>query len=120
MDEIFDNITPIFVQIENKIKADILCGKLKSGEKMESIRELAIKLKVNPNTLQKALAELEEQGLIFTERTNGKYVTQDEQLISAMRDNIAQECLKKYIQDMEKIGYNKEMAIKFATKKGDK
>ena len=76
---IFDNNIPIYIQ---QIKIDIISGKLKPGERLMSVREYALDMKVNPNTMQKALVELEEIGLIFTERTNGKFVTNDQKLIN--------------------------------------
>ena len=63
------------------IKVDIISGQLKSGERLPSVRDLALQNKVNPNTMQKALVELEDEGLVYTERTNGKFVTENKELI---------------------------------------
>ena len=71
----FDNEKPIFIQVKEKLRLYILSGYLKVGEKLPSVRELALISKVNPNTIQKALGELELEKLIYTERTNGKFVT---------------------------------------------
>ena len=81
MDYIFDNERPIYIQLVEKIRLEIVSGKLKSGERLPSVRELALISRVNPNTMQKALAELEDEGLIYTERTNGKFVTDNKELI---------------------------------------
>ena len=81
MDYIFDNDRPIYIQLVEMLKVEIISGKLKLGERLLSVRELAMKARVNPNTMQKALVELENCGLIYTERTNGKFVTQDNKLI---------------------------------------
>ena len=91
-----------------KIKIDIISGKLKSNEKLLSVRELSLQLKVNPNTLQKALSELEELNLIYTERTNGKYVTSDTKLIEKYRSDEAKKLTNKYIQTMKQLGITKE------------
>ena len=82
MDAVFNNSVPIYLQIVSEIKKQIVSGKLIPGERIPSVRELALTYKVNPNTMQKALIELEENGLIKTERTNGKFVTEDENIIN--------------------------------------
>ena len=77
---IFDNERPIYLQLVEMYKIEIVSGKLEAGEKLPSVRELALQTKVNPNTMQKAINELEELNLIYTERTNGKYVTTNKKL----------------------------------------
>ena len=77
----FDNERPIYIQLVEMLKIEIISGRIKSGEKLPSVRDFAMKAKVNPNTMQKALSELERENLIYTERTNGKYVTDDNNLI---------------------------------------
>ena len=67
MDYSFDNERPIYVQLVEKIRIEIISGKLKIGEKLPSVRELALTMKVNPNTMQKALVELENEKLVYTE-----------------------------------------------------
>ena len=85
----------------------------KSGEKLPSVREFANTFKVNPNTMQKALAELEEMKLIYTERTNGKYVTNDTKLIEKLKDEYAITLANSYFQGMKKIGLGKADSIKY-------
>ena len=85
MNYIFDNERPIYIQLVEIIRIEIVSGKFKKGQRMPSVRELALIMKVNPNTMQKALAELENEQLIYTERTNGKYVTEDEELIEKIK-----------------------------------
>lgn len=104
----FDNNIPIYIQIMDKIKRDIISGKLKPNEKLASVRELSLKLKVNPNTLQKALSELEDLKLIFTERTNGKYVTSDIKLIEKERNKEAKKLTENYITSMKSLGINEK------------
>lgn len=114
----FDNNLPIYVQLVEQIKMNIISGKLKSGERLPSVRDLALGNKVNPNTMQKALGELEEIGLIFTERTNGKFVTADQGLIEKFKKDYADSLTLKYLSAMEAIGIEKADAIDYINKSG--
>ena len=118
MNHIFDNERPIYVQLVEKIRVEIISGKLKSGERIPSVRELALTARVNPNTMQKALAELESEGLVYTERTNGKFVTEDEKLIEKIKKELAKEKVKNYINDMSNIGISYEESIKYLQELG--
>lgn len=109
----FDNNVPIYIQIMDNIKKDIISRKLTAGEKLLSVRELSIQLKVNPNTLQKSLSELENLKLIYTERTNGKYVTEDIKLIEKFRQDEALNLTKNYINSMKQLGITKEEIKKY-------
>lgn len=113
MDYFFENDRPIYLQLVDKIKKEIISGKIKSGERLPSVRELSLITKVNPNTMQKALAELENDGLIYTERTNGKFVTKDIKLIEKTRKEVAKEKVSTYLKDMESIGISYEEALKY-------
>lgn len=116
----FDNNIPIYIQLVERLKIDIISGKLKSGDRLPSVRDYALSLKVNPNTMQKALAELEEIKLIFTERTNGKYVTNDQKLIDKFREKYANELSNKYFLGMQSIGFNKKETINYLKELGGK
>ena len=117
----FDNNIPIYIQLVENIKLEIISGKLKPGDRLPSVRDLALSTKVNPNTMQKALQELENLKLIYTERTNGKYITMDEKLISEYRDDYANELSKKYFTNMETLGFSKKETIKYIKNlEGDK
>ena len=116
----FDNERPIYIQLVDIIRTDIVSGKLKKGERMPSVRELALNMKVNPNTMQKALTELEDEKLIYTERTNGKYVTEDEKLIEKVRINLAKEKVNNYLKSMNSIGINLEESIEYLKELGGK
>ena len=120
LEYIFDNERPIYLQLVEILKLEILSGKLKKGERIPSVRELALKMKVNPNTMQRALAELENEKLIYTERTNGKYVTKDEKLIEEIKKILAKEKAKSYIKSMENIGIKSKEAIKYLQELGGK
>lgn len=116
----FDNERPIYIQLVNKLKIAIISGYYPLGSRLPSVRELALTAKVNPNTLQKALIELENDKLIYTERTNGKFVTEDKKLIDNIKQELAQEIVNKYIVDMLSIGINYIDSIKYLQELGGK
>ena len=118
MNYIFDNERPIYIQLVEMIRIDIVSGKFKKGQKLPSVRELALMMKVNPNTMQKALVELEDEKLIYTERTNGKYVTKDEKLIEKIKKQLAQEKVNNYLNSMKNIGISYESAVKYLQELG--
>lgn len=109
----FDNNIPIYIQLVEQLKIYIISGKIKSGERLPSVRDLALQTKVNPNTMQKALGELEEEKLIYTERTNGKFVTEDKKLIDKYKKKYALELSNKYFSSMKNIGYEREDVIEY-------
>ena len=113
MNFIFDNDRPIYIQLVEQLKEYIVAGKFKAGEKLPSVREFAMQIKVNPNTVQKALTEIENQKLIYTERTNGKFVTENKELIENIKKELANQKVQKYFKDMNKLGINKEDAITY-------
>ena len=114
----FDNDRPIYIQLLEKIKMDIVSEKIKPGEKVFSVRELALLYKVNPNTVQKSLEKLEEEGLIYTERTNGKFVTEDKKLITRVKEEFAKEKVNKYLSDMQNLGFDFDDAVKYLNELG--
>lgn len=120
MNFVFDNDRPIYIQLVEQLKQDIVSGRIKAGERLLSVRELAIQTQVNPNTMQKALAELEEEKLIYTERTNGKFVTENKQLIENVKKELANKRVQKYLEDMEKIGITNIEAIRYLQELGGK
>jgi DNA-binding transcriptional regulator YhcF (GntR family) len=109
----FDNNIPIYIQLVEQIKIDIISEKITSGERLPSVRDFALQMKVNPNTMQKALQELEDLKLIYTERTNGKFVTEDKKLIDKFKKHYADDLSKKYIESMQSIGYTKEETLEY-------
>ncbi len=92
----FESNVPIYLQLVNTFKHKIVSGDLKDGSKLESVRDLALTYEVNPNTMQRALAELERDGLVFTERTSGRFITKDRELIIKMREAVATEIIKQF------------------------
>jgi len=116
----FDNNIPIYIQLVEQLKKYIISGKIKPGERLPSVRELALLTKVNPNTMQKALTELEDEKLIFTERTNGKFVTNNENIIDNLKKEYAKELSNKYFSNMESIGFTKTETINYLKEIGGK
>ena len=107
----YDNQTPIYMQIITEMKMCMASGKLVAGEKIPSVRELAQEFEVNPNTMQRALSEMERENLFYTERTSGRFVTTDEDMIMTLRNHLAEQELKRFMEYMEKIGYTKKEMI---------
>ena len=114
----FDNNIPIYIQLVEQLKIYIISGNLKLGERLPSVRELALQTKVNPNTMQRALVELEDLKLIYTERTNGKYVTTNQKLIDKYKKQYADELSNKYFANMKSIGFDEEETIEYLKKLG--
>ena len=119
MDFTFDNNIPIYLQVIEYMKIYLISGVFKCGDKLPSVREFAVTFKVNPNTMQKALAELESMNLIYTERTNGKYVTKDNKIIEKLKDEYAITLAKSYFEGMKRIGLGKADSIKYLEEVGD-
>lgn len=109
----FNNESPIYIQLVNELKLAIISGEYPLGSKIPSVRDLALTAKVNPNTMQKALGELEKDKLIYTERTNGKYVTENRKLLEKIKNDIATDITKDYITNMNKIGINKNDILSY-------
>lgn len=110
---VFNNETPIYMQIINQIKLWIFSGKYKMDDKLPSVRELASEINVNPNTIQRAFYELEKEGLIKTEKTIGRRVTTNQSLILKEKRKLAKAKTKQYVQDMVGLGISKEELIKY-------
>ena len=119
MEFTFDNNIPIYIQVLEYMKIYLISGVFKCGEKLPSVRDFAETFKVNPNTMQKALVELESMKLIYTERTNGKYVTNDKKLIEKLKDEYAVTLAKSYFNGMKRIGLGKADSIKYLEGLGD-
>lgn len=108
----FDNNKPIYLQIVEKIEREILSGKLEKGEKISSVRDLAIEASVNPNTMQRALQELENRGLVTVQRTSGRQVTQDDEIINLARTQLAQASIQNFVFEMKNLGFGCEQTKK--------
>lgn len=104
----FKNDRPIYAQILEHMELDILSGKYSPGEKVPSVRELAADAAVNPNTMQRAMAELERRGLVYTERTNGRFITENMGMLQDVKRRIAEEYIGEFADKMKRIGYSEE------------
>ena len=103
-----DSDRPIDAQIMERIQMQIVSGYYPPGGKLPTVRDLAAEAAVNPNTMQKAFSELERSGLIVTQRTNGRTVTEDKALIDEIRDNMARSHVTEFISRMKELGFTKE------------
>ena len=106
----FSNDAPIYAQLIEQIKVGIVSGAFPPGERLPSVRDLATEAGVNPNTMQRALAQLEEKGLVATNRTAGRTVTEDVQRIDAVRLELAQAQIRGYLQGMKVLGFSEAEA----------
>lgn len=106
-----DSDRPIYVQLMEVLQTRIVSNRYKPGERLPSVRELASEAGVNPNTMQKAFAELEWSGLIITQRTSGRLVTQNTKLIAEVRQTLARAQIKQFSQKMRELGYQSEEYI---------
>lgn len=102
---------PIYAQLVEKIQKDIVSGIYKAGDKIPPVRELATEAAVNPNTMQKALAELERMGLLYSQRTSGRFVTEDGEMINKIKNEMASEQIKVFLENMKQLGYDTEETI---------
>lgn len=117
-----DSGRPIYLQIVERIELDIISGKYLPGDRLSSVRELAVEAGVNPNTMQKALAELERSGLVHSERTSGRFITEDIGMIKTIRENLAKQQVEEFIERMKKMGFDGEemLELLWKTWKGEK
>lgn len=103
----YDNNVPIYLQVIKDIKARIVKGEMKPGEKMPSARDLAISYQINPNTSQRIYKELEQDEVCFTKRGLGTFVTEDEKRLETMREEMAADLIVAFVKGMKQLGYEK-------------
>ena len=106
-----DSDRPIFIQILERIRIDVISGKYQPGEKLPSVRELAAEAAVNPNTMQRAFAELERTWLVYAKRTSGRFITEDQEMIETVKSEIAKEKIRLFLDSMKELGYEKEQTL---------
>lgn len=104
----FTNDKPIYAQIVTEIQRLIVSGELKMGDKLDSVRDIAFDAKVNPNTVQRALSELERTGLVYSQRTNGRFITDDAELVTKMRNELARKDIGEFLNAMGLLGFDKD------------
>ena len=108
---IFESDRPIYAQLVDQLRLRIVTGVYSPGERMTSVRELAGEAGVNPNTMQRALSELESSGLIYSQRTSGRFVTDDPEQIRAARKSIADEEIRAFLGRMKALGLAREEVL---------
>jgi GntR family transcriptional regulator len=118
MDWKIDGDRPIWLQLKEQLAKQIVSGEYHPGDKLPSVRELARDAGVNPNTMQRSLAALDQEGLTITSRTSGRTITENADKLDACRQEIAEKIIAKYLFDMTELGYTKEDAINLL-KKGE-
>ncbi len=113
MDFYFDDERPIYIQLVEQLELYIVTGHFPPGERLPSVRDLASIAKVNPNTMQRALTELEDKRLIITERTNGKFVTDDQEFLCKQQQQFAREKIQKFLSEMQELGISRTEIIEY-------
>ena len=108
---LFSNDAPIYTQLIEQIKVGIVAGAFPPGARLPSVRDLATEAGVNPNTMQRALAELERDGLVFSQRTAGRFVTEDKTMIEQAKRGLAERHIKTFLAAMLRLGYQPEEII---------
>ena len=104
----FRSDLPIYSQLVEQIKLGIVSGKLLPGERLMSVRDMATEAGVNPNTMQRALQELERDGMVYSQRTAGRFVTENMQVIERAKKKFAEEQIRSFLEAMKKLGYQRE------------
>lgn len=115
---VIDPNRPVYLQLIDEIKRRIISGIYKPGDRLPSVRELAGEAAVNPNTMQRALSNLEQSGLVHSERTSGRFITEDGQLIERIKKDMVIEEIRSFLNKMENLGYDKQEIIRMIEKEG--
>lgn len=111
----FSDDRPIYAQLVEQIQLRIVAGVYPAGTKLPSVRDLANEASVNPNTMQKALSELERNGLVHSQRTTGRFITDNQELITKTKSQLAEEKVKSFFDDMAQLGYSIQEAFTLLT-----
>lgn len=114
-----DSDRPIYTQILEVIQYQIVAGRYQPGEQLPSVRDLASEAGVNPNTMQRAFAELERNGLVMAQRTSGRVVTENMEMISEVRNKLAREQIREFIDKMKKLGFEKKEILSLLEEDGE-
>ena len=106
-----DDSRPIYLQLMERIQHDIISGVYQPGDKLPSVRDLALDAAVNPNTMQKALSELERDGLVHSRRTSGRFITEDETMLKNLRDELASRHIQDFMEKMKQLGFQEKETL---------
>ena len=109
----FHGRTPVYLQIVSRIRADILRGVYGADQQFPTVRQLAFEASVNPNTMQRALTELEREGLLYTKGTVGRFVTSDENILQVAKEAMHQEAMQNLVSELLSLGITKQELISF-------
>jgi len=108
----FSNDAPIYTQLIQQVKVGIVTGAFPPGERLPSVRDMATEAGVNPNTMQRALAELERDGLVYSQRTAGRFVTEDNTMINTAKRSLAERHVKTFLEAMLRLGFQREEIVR--------
>ena len=108
----FSNDAPIYAQLIEQIKVGIVSGAFPPGERLPSVRDLATEAGVNPNTVQRAFAELEREGYLYSQRTTGRYVTEDCQKLSSLRVGLGRKYIKELFDRLSGLGLSTDDIVR--------
>ena len=111
-----DNNRPIYLQLMEKIQQDIISGVYHAGDRLPSVRELALEASVNPNTMQKALSELERNGLVHTQRTSGLFIKEDKTMLKQLKTELAAVHIQDFLNTMKQLGFPPEEILELIEK----
>lgn len=107
----FSSDRPVYLQIAERIIMSVLSGEYEAGEQIPSVRQLALEAAVNPNTVQHAFAELESEGVIISQGTVGRYVTEDTRIIEGCRKKMAEQIVRNFVESIEQLSITKEQML---------
>ena len=107
----FNDNAPIYMQIVNGLQREIASGAYAPGTRLPSVRDLALEAGVNPNTMQRALAELERRGLVNAQRTAGRFVTEDEKALTGLRKSMSETIVEEFFRKMRSLGLSDDEII---------
>ncbi|MBQ6427700.1 MAG: GntR family transcriptional regulator [Oscillospiraceae bacterium] len=111
MDWSFRSDQPIYSQLVQQIRLAIISGTYPPGQRLMSVRDMAAEAGVNPNTMQRALQDLEREGMVCSQRTTGRFVTEDPTVIEQARTKVAEEQIRVFFETMRKLGYPREAIL---------
>ncbi len=116
----FRGDAPIYAQLVDQLRRQIVSGDLPPGTRLPSVRDLAAEAGVNPNTMQRAMAEMERLGLVFSQRTAGRFVTEDETAIRDLRRDLAREQISAFLAGMKQLGFDRAEIAALLEEEGEK
>ncbi|NBI30885.1 GntR family transcriptional regulator [Chengkuizengella marina] len=108
----FQATKPIYMQLVERINHKIVRNELRAGEKLKSVRDMAVESGVNPNTVQRTYSELERMDIVETKRGQGTFVTEDEMKLNELRDSLKNEHISRFITQMADMGFSKDETVK--------